>query len=169
MLSNNGMQPPTSVRKLYFDIDGTVLALNSGLPKLALAEGRLEAAIRHVRADELICVGNFAGVVRTVWTVQPEYDGFAAIFALCRGVFVDERWFRGLTQLVTDPRLRAGEVDLGADWWYMDDEAEKYFSEAGRAGIFREHLGGRILAPSPTGNGEDVLRWLDSLAQKVAF
>jgi hypothetical protein len=101
------------LRKLYFDIDGTVLVLNTGLPKPALAEGRLEAAFRRVRADEIICVGNFAGVIRTVWTFRPEYDGLGAIFALCRGAFLDEPWFRGLTQLVADPRLRAAEVDLG--------------------------------------------------------
>jgi len=49
----------------------------------------------------------------------------------------------------------------------MDDEAERYFSAAGRAGIFREHAGTRILVPAPTGDGEDVLRWLDSLEEKA--
>ena len=157
------------MRKLYFDIDGTVLALDSGVPKRALDGGRLESAIREARVDELVCVGNFAGVVRTVWTVKPEYDGLGAVFALCRGVFQDETWFRALTRLVVDPRLRAAEVELRDDWWYMDDQAEKYFAEAGRAEVFREHHGGRILRPSPAGDGYDVLDWIRSIARRDGF
>jgi len=157
------------LRKLYFDIDGTLLVLDTGLAKPALAGGRLEAAIRRARVNELICVGNFAGVVRTVWTVEPEYDGLGAIFALCQGVFEDERWFRGLVQLVGDPKLRAAEVDLSADWWYMDDEAEKYFLQAGRREILGEESGRRILRPSPRGNGEDVLDWMALLAERDSF
>lgn len=148
------------MRTLYFDIDGTVLVLDTGLPKPALAGGRLERAIRDAGFDELVCVGNFAGVIRVVWTVQPEYDGLGAILTLCAGVFQDGTWFRDRTRLVVDPRRRAAEVDLKEDWWYMDDQAESYFSIVNRGGVFRDHAGGRILCPDPTGDGEDVLAWL---------
>ena len=151
------------MRTLHFDIDGTVLALNAGVAKPALSAGRLEKAVRDARINKLVCVGNFAGVVRTVWTVNAGYDGLGAIFALCGGVFSDEAWFRAVTQLVGDPRLRAAEVEMSHDWWYMDDEAEKYFLQAGREQIFREHLGGRILRPSPSGDGHDVLEWIRSM------
>ena len=157
------------VRKLYYDIDGTVLVLDTGVAKPALAGGRLERAIRQARVDELVCVGNFCGVIRTVWTVRPEYDGLGAVLALCCGVFGDETWFRELTQLVLNPELRAAEVELGDDWWYMDDQADKYFSDAGRAEVLRQHLGERILQPSPRGDGEDVLSWLDMVARRDAF
>lgn len=153
------------MRKLYFDIDGTILLRDSGLPKPALTGGRLEAAIRRARVDELICVGNFAGVIRAVWTLRPEYDGLGAIFTLCGGAFVDETWFREVTRLVTDPRLRAAEVDLDADWWYVDDEAARYFTEADRAGLLQQEVGGRILRPSPMGEGDDVLAWIERLAR----
>ncbi|HKA37317.1 MAG TPA: hypothetical protein VKH43_10895 [Thermoanaerobaculia bacterium] len=156
------------MRKLYFDIDGTLLVLDTGLPKPALARGRLERAIREARIDELVCVGNFVEVIRTLRTVRPEYDGLAAIFALCRGVFLDETWFRRLTRLILDPWLRAAEVDLEADWWYMDDQAERYFFNAGRAELMRQHLGERILQPSPSGDGTDVLEWLQVVASRSA-
>ena len=150
------------MRKLYFDIDGTVLVLDTGVPKPALARGMFEAAIRRARFDEVICVGNFAEVVRTLWVVRPEFDGLGATFALCRGAFSDEDWFRSTVRFVKDPKLRAAEVDLGADWWYVDDQAERYFSFAHRGSVFRAHVGKRVCQPSPRGDGVDVLDWLES-------
>jgi len=156
------------MRTLYFDIDGTLLILNTGEPKPALEGGTLEQVIRATGVDELVCVGNFAGIVRTVWTVKPEYDGLGAIFRLCRGVFRDEAWFRAHTRLVVEPKLRAAEVELKDDWWYMDDQAEKYFEDADRAEIFRMHRGRRILEPAPEGNGDDVLNWMVSIPRSAA-
>jgi len=157
------------MRTLYFDIDGTVLTLGSGEPKSALERGSLERTIREAKVDELVCVGNFVGVIRTVWTIQPEYDGLGAVFTLCRGVFEDEIWFRALTRLVVNPARRAAEVELREDWWYMDDQAEKYFRDADLVRVFREHHGRRILQPSPTGDGHDVLEWIHSIPGRNAF
>jgi len=66
------------MRKLYFDIDGTVLVLDTGVPKAAMANGGFEIAVRRAGFDEIICVGNFVAVIRTVWTMKPEYDGAGA-------------------------------------------------------------------------------------------
>ena len=148
------------MRCLYFDIDGTLLGLDSGIPKPALAEGGFEAAVRRAHIDRLVCVGNFCRVVQTVQAVNPAYDGLGAIFALCRGAFVDEEWFRSVTTLIADPENRGGAIDFSGDWWYVDDLAEQFFGRAGLHELYRDQTGRRILAPQPDGTGDDVLSWL---------
>jgi len=151
------------MRKLYFDIDGTILDVQTAAAKPALVEGKFVKAIRRAGIQELVCVGNYAGVVVEVQTLDTNYDALGAILELCNGVFTDEVWFRANTRLISDPERRAAEVDLDGDWWYVDDLAEKYFLEAGRAEVFRQQLGRRILAPAPEGDGTDVLDWLGAI------
>ena len=153
------------VRRLHFDLDGTVVDLATGGPKSALAGGALESAIREARFDEIVCIGNFVGVIRLLRKTSPEYDGHHAIFELCGGAFTDETWFRGITRLVVDPARRAAEVEIDSDWWYMDDEGERYFRTVGLGAIWERHLGSRILRPSPTGSGDDVLDWLRTVGK----
>jgi hypothetical protein len=54
------------LRRLYFDIDGTIPTLDTGEPKPVLAAGRLEVAIRNAGFDEIVCVGNFVNVAHAV-------------------------------------------------------------------------------------------------------
>ena len=183
MRANEGMHPAaqnraagdapavrtTTMRKLYFDIDGTVLVLDTGVPKAAMANGGFEIAVRRAGFDEIICVGNFVAVIRTVWTMKPEYDGAGAIFALCGGAFQDEVWFRSSVRFVEDPKSRAAEIDLMADWWYVDDEAERYFTNVDRVDALHEHVGKRVCIPSSRGNGADILEWLKHSARNDAF
>ena len=152
-----------SMRTLYFDLDGTVLALNAGEPKVALADGMLETAIRGAGIEELVCVGNFVAVIHTVQEVDPAYDGLGAIFALCRGSFRDESWFRGSVRLARDPQNRARDIAFDCDWWYVDDLAEEYLLRAGMSEVYREERGRRILVPSAEGDGTDVVQWLQRL------
>jgi hypothetical protein len=151
------------MRKLYFDIDGTILDVQTALAKPALLDGRFARAIRAAGIETLVCVGNYAGVVVEVQAMARNYDALGAILELCNGVFSDEGWFRANTRLIADPEDRAAEVNLDEDWWYVDDLAEKYFVEAGRAEVFRQQVGRRILAPTPDGDGADVLDWLDGI------
>lgn len=151
-------------RRLYFDLDGTVLVLDTDLPKAALAGGKLGRAIRDAGIDELVCVGNLVRVIHLLRDAQFEYDGHGAIFALCGGAFDDEAWFRSHTSFASDPTRRVREITDGVDWWYVDDLAEHYAIEAGRADWYREHLGQRILVPAPRGDGTDILRWLRAMA-----
>ena len=151
------------MRTLYFDIDGTLLILDTEEPKSALAQGRFEQAVRLAGFEKLVCIGNFVGVVHTVQRSLPLYDGLGVLFALCAGVFEDEDWFRMQVELVSDPEHRATSVDLTTDWWYLDDLAESYFRSAERCDVFRAEKGHRILVPSPLGDGSDVLHWLASI------
>jgi len=151
------------VRRLYFDVDGTILRMYTSSAKSALAAGVFERAIRGAGIGEIVCIGNYVGVVHLMRTITPDFDALGAIFEVCAGVFVDEEWFRTHLKLVSDPDQRAAEVDLQSDWLYVDDLAEKYFSAAGRHDTFRKHLGGRICSPTPEGDGQDVLDWLQAV------
>ena len=153
------------MRKLYFDIDGTLLMGMTSEPKPKLANGAFERAVRQIGVERLVCVGNFVDTVRVASTVNPEYEPINAIFSICRGVFFDEEWFRDHIALVQNPDNRAGEVDVTGDWWYVDDLAEYYFEQAGREDVFRSHSGGRIFTPRPEGDGSGVLAWLANIPQ----
>ena len=153
-------------RKLYFDIDGTILFLSTPCAKPALAGGMFGRAVRAAGFDELVCIGNFSGVALAAKARIADYDSLGATYDVCYGVFDDEPWFRAHTRLIRDPARRAAEIDLSDDWWYIDDLAEMYFAHAGRADVYREHLGGRILVPTPEGDGEDVLAWIRAIARK---
>ena len=151
------------MRRLYFDVDGTILRMYTTSAKSALAGGMFERAVRGAGFDELVCVGNYVAVALMMQTVMEDFDPLRAVFEVCAGVFVDEEWFRSHARLISDPDQRAAEVDLEDDWWYVDDLAEKYFSDAGRGEVYRQQLGRRILAPTPEGDGRDVLDWLEAI------
>lgn len=150
-------------RTLYFDIDGTVLRMYTPRAKPALANGVLGRAIRDARFEKLVCIGNYCEIAHMMQPLVPNFDPLGSVLEVCSGVFDDDDWFRACTRLITRPDLRAAEVDLTEDWWYMDDLAEKYFSDAGRAEVYREHRGGRIFVPTAEGDGEDVLAWIQKI------
>jgi hypothetical protein len=150
-------------RRLYFDIDGTLLIDEKGIPKPHLADGAFEYAVRSAGFEEIVCVGNFVAALHAVNEVEPEHDGIGAIFALCGSTFTDEAWFRSACTLVKNPMDRAREIDLAADWWYVDDLAEYYLWKAGREEVFKNHVHGRIMVPEPAGDGADIMGWLQSL------
>lgn len=152
------------MKTLYFDIDGTVLVEDADAVKDRLGNGALENAIQAAGFTQLVCVGNFAAIANTVREIHPDYDGIGVLFRLCRGAFEDEAWLRSKATLVLDPGNRAAHIDPSGDWWYVDDLAEYYMRIAGKANLFREHVGGRICVANPSGDGSDVLEWLGSAA-----
>jgi hypothetical protein len=151
------------MRSLYFDIDGTLLDINSGKPKTALANGAFEKLVRRSGLDRLVCTGQFIDVIRDAAEFGGSYDGMGALFRVCRGVFLDETWFRDNVLLVQDPTNRAGEVDFTEDWWYVDDMAEYYFGLVRLNSTFAKHVGRRILVPSSDGDGEDITNWFEEI------
>ena len=148
------------MRTLYFDIDGTILVLDRYEPKSCLRRGRLENAIRKAGFEQLICVGNFSGIVRTLKEVRPDYDDVGVLLGMCRDAIADEGWFRSVTRFVEDPARRAASIDVAGDWWYVDDQAEKYLRAVQRDDLLAAHRGGRVFIPDPIGDGQDVLDWL---------
>lgn len=151
------------MRRLYFDIDGTLLLDEVGILKPGLVDGAFQAAVMEAGFEELVCVGAFVSALHVVREVEPDHDSVGAIFSLCGGAFTNEEWFRKVTTLVDDPMDRARAIDLEADWWYLDDMAEYYLWKAGRETVFKENVGGRIWVPEADGDGFDILAWLDRM------
>ncbi len=151
------------MRLLYFDIDGTLLLGDTGEPKAALAHGAFEIAIRQKGFDELICTGNYVDVIHSIEEIDPSYEGMSELFRVCAGVFTNEDWFRKITTLVKDSLYRAKEIDLNEDWWYLDDLAEYHFVIAELKEVFESNRGRRIMIPSPTGDGADILDWIERI------
>lgn len=152
------------MRTLYFDIDGTLLLGSFGAPKPALAAGAFERLVRAAGFERLVCVGNVVNIVRTLEKSRP-VDGLAMVLRVCQGVFEDEAWFRRVTTLVDDPAARARAVlgSSGLDWFWIDDLAAHYCEQADLAAAYREHVGTRILVPTPDGDGRDLAGWLAGL------
>jgi hypothetical protein len=85
------------------------------------------------------------------------------VFRVCKGVFADEEWFRQSVTLIKNSHVRAAEVNLDHDWWYLDDLAEYYFQAVDRGDLFERELNQRILIPDPEGDGSGILEWLDQV------
>ena len=151
------------MRLLYFDIDGTLLIGDTGEPKAALAHGAFEMAIRQKGFNELICIGNYVDVIRSIEEIDTSYDGMSELFRVCAGVFTNEDWFRTITSLVKDSLYRAKEINYNEDWWYLDDLAEYHFGIAGLKKVFEANRGRRIMIPSPNGDGKDILDWIERI------
>ncbi len=148
------------MKTLYFDIDGTILTSDQHDVKPCLANGRLEAAIREAGFQRLVCVGNFSRIAGLLRESGVAYDELAALFSLCRGAFGDETWFRSVTSLVANPEHRTREINFSGDWWYVDDLAAEYLRAANQGDLLTQHQGTRIFMPSPTGNGDDLMKWI---------
>jgi hypothetical protein len=151
------------VKTLYFDIDGTLLGLESGEVKPALLGGRFEQEVRKAAFNKVVCVGSVVNVIRSLEELGQDSDGMSLVLTLCNGAFSGERWFRESVQLVADPDERVSHIDFSGDWWYVDDLAAYYFEKAGLADVFEENEGCRIFVPDPDGDGSDVLEWLSQI------
>jgi hypothetical protein len=149
-----------NMKTLYFDIDGTILLNDQNAVKAHLGSGRFETAVRKAGFTSLVCVGNFCAIAQGIKELGIGYDELGILYGLCRGAFQDETWLRNNTVLINDPRNRADFIDYSSDWWYVDDLAQYYMEIVGKANIYQENPGGRICAPSPNGDGKDVLEWL---------
>ena len=143
---------------LYFDIDGTILS--DSRPKPVLANGVFERAVRRAGFQRLVCVSNVITTIHFLEQLGQEPDGLRIVFNVCRGTIQDEAWFRKMTTLVSDPEHRATCIDFAGDWWYLDDMAKWFMGQEHLGEVYEKNLGGRIFTPRETGNGSNVLNWL---------
>ena len=149
------------MKTLYFDIDGTILLADEDRLKSCLEGGRLESAVRRAGFQRLVCVGNYCRIAHVVREMGVEYDDLGVLLQICRGAFSNHRWFRAVTTLVADPENRAQYIDFTSNWWYVDDLAEEYLHKASRESVLEGPERDRVLIPSATGDGQDVLDWLN--------
>jgi len=154
------------VKTLYFDIDGTLLDDNR--PKPALAHGAFEKAVRQAGFQRLVCVSNVLSIAEFLAEMGKPPDRWQFVFDLCRGVFLDQAWFRQATTFVPDPNRRAQYIDFSGDWWYVDDMAASFLARGVEKEVFEVHRGERILVPTPYGDGSDILDWLKRTGRVLA-
>jgi hypothetical protein len=147
------------MKLLYFDMDGTLVDLMTSEIKSKLANGAFENAVRAAGFERLVFVGNAIEILNFH---EQRHDGHEIILGLGRGACTDEAWFRRTCSWIDKPGERAAAIDLEQDWWYVDDLAESYLTDAGREAIFKVEIGHRVLVPAPRGDGGDVLDWLES-------
>ena len=167
-------------RVLYFDIDGVILSYDD-TPKRAIVGGHLEASLKRLGFTHLVCASGWAQLVRMArpygtaddhkWRIwyrtagdRPNGDAWD-LDAGEHPVFPDKEWFFTKLELVMDPDHRCQEIDLGTDWYYVDDLADRYFTDSHGQAAFTKELGHRICMPDRYSDGADVLKWLDSTIQ----
>ena len=145
-------------KTLYFDINGTIVHKYRCKP--ALADGAFGQSVREARFGRLVCMSNIQNTIRLLSDMGKQPDDLGIIFDMCWGAFRDADWFRQVTTLVPDSDHRALYIDVATDWWYADDLAKEYLEKEGLADLFEANAGRRILAPSPSSDGDEILRWL---------
>lgn len=169
------------MRILYFDIDGTLVTPANTRAKAALAEGAFEQIVRRAGFRSLVCVGSAVSIAHFLNQGQSQghslsksqsksqskstTDGAGMIYGLCGGAFQDEAWFRSVLRLVPEPEHRGLAIQLQADWYYLDDLARYYLEKDGLGRVFTRYQGSRILAPTPEGDGRDVMTWLAGISE----
>jgi hypothetical protein len=153
------------MRVLYFDIDGVLLNYDDK-PKPALLDGELQTLLQQKGFHRLVCVSGWCDVVSEPILRIPESNRVLALHDIVRALFPDKAWFLKHAEIKTDTDHRCRHIDLNADWFYVDDWADKFFSEQFGGDQYLQFLGTRILLCDPRGGGEDILDWLRGIAGK---
>lgn len=160
-----GPKPEKPPKYLYFDIDGTFLDYDDE-PKPALLDGRLEGALKAAGFDRLFCVSGWSDMVAVSKPRQRTYEEQKqAIWNLLTPLFHDREWFLEKLTLVYDTDRRCEKISLQADWYYVDDWADKFFMEAHGRTLFEKYNRNRILEADHKGDGKDILEWLGYVAR----
>src|SRR5437879_4747110 len=147
------------MRALYFDIDGVLLDYEDQ-PKPALMSGALEEAVRSCGFDSLVCVSGWSDLAHSSILQIPEGRRAAWLYRRIAPVFPSREWLLARLLLTVDTDHRASYIDLTADWFYVDDWADEYFTKAHGPDRYHAELGRRICLADPHADGSDVLRWL---------
>jgi len=125
-----------------------------------LLNGQLEAALKAADFDFIACVSGWSDifadpVMRLDFAQRKE-----AMYQKLAPLFPDKEWFMDKIILVQDTDHRCQYIDLKADWYYIDDWADKFFKEAHGEALYQQELGKRILLCDHKRDGSDVLQWL---------
>lgn len=150
-------------KSLYFDIDGTILDKSTKAVKKNLQNGQLELKIREANFDEILCVGNVNDIFQGLEDMGQQVDGVEIVYTLCFDAFTDFDWFGSNVYCTKNPDQRIKQIDFSGDWWYMDDLADRYLGNGGKNEILKQQKGNRILIPSPSGDGQDIITWLETI------
>jgi len=146
---------------LYFDIDGTFLDYEDE-PKTALLNGQLEAALEAANFDFIACVSGWSDIFADPVMQLNFAERKLAMYHKLEPLFPDKQWFMDKIILIQNTDYRCQYINFKADWYYIDDWADKFFQEVHGAELYQQELGKRILLCDHKGDGSDVLEWLIS-------
>lgn len=146
------------MKKLYFDIDGVLLSYDD-IQRPKLSNGELEIRIKKLNFEKLICVSGWSDIFNS--GIKTEVQQKESIHSLLNEIFPDKDWFIDKLEIAYDTDNRCQHIDINSDWYYMDDWADKFFSEIFGKDFYQQELGKRILLVDPHGDGSDILNWLD--------
>ena len=155
-----GVEPHSNMKNLYFDIDGVLLSYDD-VQRPVLTNGEMESRLKKLNFDKLICVSGWSDIVNS--GIKTDLQQKKSIHSILNNVFPDENWFINKLELAYDTDDRCQHIDLDSDWYYIDDWADKFFSEYFGEILYEKELGNRILLVNPHGDGSDILDWLDKL------
>lgn len=149
---------------LYFDIDGVLISYDDELRPL-LSNGQFEKRIKQLQFDKLVCVSGWSDIFNSGLTKRSETEKKAFVHEILNQIFPDREWFLNKLELAYDTDHRCKHIDLATNWFYVDDWADKFFSEHFGETLYLQQLGNRILLADPHGDGRDILEWLDNIIE----
>jgi len=152
-------------RILYFDIDGVLLDYDDH-PKPRLLGGALEESLKRAGFNELVCVSGWSEMSHEPLLRIPDNERVRWVYDRFSMLLPDRAWCLERLRLTTDTDHRASTINLNADWYYVDDWADKFFTDAHGKDRYEHWLGTRILLADPFGDGQDIITWLDRIAQQ---
>jgi len=146
-------------RVLFFNIENTLQQLDK-TPKTALQNGALEKAVKSANFDFLICVSEEMNTNFGTLKFDQQKKKMQLKLAI---FFRNKDWFTEKVFLLKDPANRCSYLDLESDWYYLDGDAQAYFTKAYGEEKYHEAMNHRIFQPELKSDGADILEWLYQL------
>ena len=150
------------MRVLYFDIDGALLDL-SEVPKPGLRGAEFGRLLASRGFDSLVCVSGWADLVQTRERGIRAENQKTAIHALLAPLFEDLDWFLERLTLGTDTDRRGRLIGHLHDWFYVDDNADRYYIPVFGQLAYDAESGRRICLATWESDGSEVWEWLEAI------
>lgn len=150
------------MRILYFDIDSVFLDYNDQ-QRILLTDGKLEEKIKGCKFDKLVCVSGWSHIFNESSLKLTTHQQKVNIYLLLDNIFTDTNWFMDKLELAHDTDHRAKQLSLSEDWYYIDEWADKFFSDEYGELMFDSEKGKRILLVEPHGDGQDILDFFGTI------
>lgn len=127
----------------------------------------MENVLKKSNFEFIACVSGwvdiFASEVMKLNTLDKRKE---AMYRKLAPIFPDKKWFMEKIILIPDTDNRCKYIDLNSDWYYVDDWADKFFTDVHGEVFYKKEKDNRILLCDHRSDGEDVLNWLIGLMIK---